>query len=536
MQIASWLQAAYSESLWRHFFQQKWGTSIFPTHRPPPQQTAANEASRNESLGPGTAAAAAPAAAVGPSQPPGPTAITGVAAASPSDAPTAAGSGHNPASTISTAVGMAAAAVSGVALPGAIAPRSSAAPHGATASVIPPCYDHNMINGHDAAPSQCSEPCSMDTDTEPLLNAAACSSRQDQPHNSLNQCDDASLTRASAHRPATGDFRSPSAVCAPGAAPRTSPCYCGSASSLPAAGGSHQQAGACTDAASGSAAPCSRTAGGSGGAQDQVAKDSLHSADGVPCQQLGSAASGSTVENCVVQRRLAPAAADEVLGDSRTGVAAERPCSSHGPDAVDGSGPPLSTSSSAFNAESAQGMQITSCSVSATAAAAPRSWAEPNGAASSNGMAPEAGCSASGPSTSNVAGASLAAAAPPGARSWRLLFKRQHSYITRRLCPRCGQSDLLPVVYGYPSALLMQGMEEGRLLLVSFQWNEIKFELNFRNVRRCSCRCWSVAASRHSSQKDSFMTALSYGVMLLRMFSGLLLFLGQGTPCQEAVC
>eukprot|EP00877_Chromochloris_zofingiensis_P008437 jgi/Chrzof1/3847/Cz13g11010.t1 len=53
---------------------------------------------------------------------------------------------------------------------------------------------------------------------------------------------------------------------------------------------------------------------------------------------------------------------------------------------------------------------------------------------------------------------------PPG-RYWHQLYKQQHNYQTTRLCPRCGVCSVVPIVYGFPSAQLLAGMQGGRLML-----------------------------------------------------------------------
>jgi hypothetical protein len=57
----------------------------------------------------------------------------------------------------------------------------------------------------------------------------------------------------------------------------------------------------------------------------------------------------------------------------------------------------------------------------------------------------------------------LPLAAPCG--SWQRQFKQQYSYQVLRLCPRCGSSSIIPIVYGFPSTGLLAGMQAKRLVL-----------------------------------------------------------------------
>lgn len=59
--------------------------------------------------------------------------------------------------------------------------------------------------------------------------------------------------------------------------------------------------------------------------------------------------------------------------------------------------------------------------------------------------------------------AALPAAAPAG--TWRQQYKLQHSYAAVRKCPKCGAAAVVPIVYGFPSAPLLAGMAQKRLLL-----------------------------------------------------------------------
>jgi hypothetical protein len=49
--------------------------------------------------------------------------------------------------------------------------------------------------------------------------------------------------------------------------------------------------------------------------------------------------------------------------------------------------------------------------------------------------------------------------------SWQHQFKQQYSYQVLRLCPNCGSSNIIPIVYGFPSAGLLSGMGAKRLVL-----------------------------------------------------------------------
>lgn len=57
----------------------------------------------------------------------------------------------------------------------------------------------------------------------------------------------------------------------------------------------------------------------------------------------------------------------------------------------------------------------------------------------------------------------LPATAPAG--SWRQQYKKQYTYQAVRKCPKCGAATVVPIVYGFPSAPLLAGMSQKRLLL-----------------------------------------------------------------------
>lgn len=77
------------------------------------------------------------------------------------------------------------------------------------------------------------------------------------------------------------------------------------------------------------------------------------------------------------------------------------------------------------------------------------------GGSLAGGSRAQAACSSSA-SGSGASGSANGSTAAEQAPSWRQRFVTQHSYVTQRVCPRCGDSPLLPVVYGFPSAPLMQ--------------------------------------------------------------------------------
>jgi hypothetical protein len=49
--------------------------------------------------------------------------------------------------------------------------------------------------------------------------------------------------------------------------------------------------------------------------------------------------------------------------------------------------------------------------------------------------------------------------------SWQRQFRQQYRYAASRLCPHCGASTIVPIVYGFPSAPLLSGMAAKRLVL-----------------------------------------------------------------------
>jgi hypothetical protein len=58
-----------------------------------------------------------------------------------------------------------------------------------------------------------------------------------------------------------------------------------------------------------------------------------------------------------------------------------------------------------------------------------------------------------------------AAAAAAAGPSWRSRYRQQLGYEQQRLCPKCGSARLLPLLYGFPSPLLLAGVAGGRLVL-----------------------------------------------------------------------
>jgi hypothetical protein len=53
----------------------------------------------------------------------------------------------------------------------------------------------------------------------------------------------------------------------------------------------------------------------------------------------------------------------------------------------------------------------------------------------------------------------------PPKGSWQRQYRQQYSYQTTRKCPKCGSDRVLPIVYGFPSHVLLQGMNAHRLVL-----------------------------------------------------------------------
>ncbi|KAG1658762.1 hypothetical protein FOA52_001304 [Chlamydomonas sp. UWO 241] len=110
-------------------------------------------------------------------------------------------------------------------------------------------------------------------------------------------------------------------------------------------------------------------------------------------------------------------------------------------------------------ADGVDGAAPASTSSPAAEAAPPRSSSP---AAASTSAASEAAGGASG----------SAAPQPPGAPSgygrgrWQSLYRRQAQAVWQMACPRCGTSaSVVPVVYGFPSPRLLQGMKSRRLIL-----------------------------------------------------------------------
>lgn len=42
--------------------------------------------------------------------------------------------------------------------------------------------------------------------------------------------------------------------------------------------------------------------------------------------------------------------------------------------------------------------------------------------------------------------------------SWRAQFARQEGFMRSMMCPRCGAGRVVPIVYGFPSPMLLEGM------------------------------------------------------------------------------
>lgn len=75
----------------------------------------------------------------------------------------------------------------------------------------------------------------------------------------------------------------------------------------------------------------------------------------------------------------------------------------------------------------------------------------------------------------------LPSVAPCG--SWQRQFKQQYAYQASRLCPKCGVSSIVPIVYGFPSPGLLSGMAVKRLVLGGDHLIE-------------SCHVWACAGCR----------------------------------------
>mmetsp|Transcript_19251 Transcript_19251/g.41609 ORF Transcript_19251/g.41609 Transcript_19251/m.41609 type:complete len:174 (+) Transcript_19251:1442-1963(+) len=48
---------------------------------------------------------------------------------------------------------------------------------------------------------------------------------------------------------------------------------------------------------------------------------------------------------------------------------------------------------------------------------------------------------------------------------WRASYTRQAAYMWAMMCPRCGGGRVVPIVYGFPSPKLLEGMRSKRLIL-----------------------------------------------------------------------
>ncbi|GFR45004.1 hypothetical protein Agub_g6314 [Astrephomene gubernaculifera] len=115
---------------------------------------------------------------------------------------------------------------------------------------------------------------------------------------------------------------------------------------------------------------------------------------------------------------------------------------------------------------------------------------------------------------SNTGAASNAAGTTPSTSSYRQRYRQQLSYLTHLRCPRCGAADIVPIVYGFPSPALLEGMRRRRLILGGDHliedchvWGCTACTASFRHFPYDGCERWLADLARSSSRQAAAAAA-----------------------------
>ncbi|GIL82385.1 hypothetical protein Vretimale_11837 [Volvox reticuliferus] len=106
---------------------------------------------------------------------------------------------------------------------------------------------------------------------------------------------------------------------------------------------------------------------------------------------------------------------------------------------------------------------------------------------------------------------------PEQGSAFRSLYQRQMCFLNSLRCPRCGGGAIVPIVYGFPSPKLMEGMRERRLILGGDHlienchvWGCNRCGASFRHFPYDGCENWVAELARPQPQRPSHLPHYTY--------------------------